>query len=1118
MPETVHSTMSQTRLSRYSQLALTTAWLLGGAIFYQNITLAQIIPDATLPVNSIVTPQGNINIIEGGTQTGSNLFHSFQEFSIPTGGTAFFNNAPDIQNIFSRVTGGNISNIDGIIRANNTANLFLLNPNGIIFGPNASLNIGGSFLASTASSLNFAASTPFSAAPTAQTTPLLTISVPIGLQFGVSPSPIQVQSSRLAVSPGKSLALVGGDVTIAGGNLFAEGGRIDLGSVGNNSNVGISLIGNIPIINYSGVQNFANLQLSQQANIDSSDIGAGDIQLVGGRVTLTENSNISANTLGDTANATLRERNSGNINIQASQLTLQDGATVSAYTFGSGNGGSVTVNAADSIELIGTNNKISLVNFVLGTVNASDFSNGIFTGSLDDATGRSGDLTINTGRLTIQNGAAAIAFTAGRGAGGNLIVNARESIDLIGTGTRSPLFGISDDFPISLPDVLNGIATASVGNGKEAGNLTINTGRLTIQNAAAVLSATTGNGRGGNLTVNAGELVEIKNKSGLATATILNSGNAGDLTIISPRLTLEQNSVISSSTFGAGNAGDMLIETRQLVARETATITASTGLPNLPLTLGTDSTGKGGNLTVNASESIELSNRSALLSQTSGAGNGGNVTINTGRLIIDGNRSGASTAVAGSGKGGDLTVNADEFIEITGSFPGAFTVTEEVVFLIFGTQGERSRFAGLATVSQGAGDAGNLTINTPHFTARDGAGAITSAANTGAGGNMTVNALESINLSGRSALATATLGTNKAGNLTINTSRLNVENGAAISADTLGAGNAGTLNINTQQLTVQSGSRIGAGTTESSTGLGGKVTINATDSVELIGTSADGTVPSEVVASTLGKGNAGDLIIQTGNLTIRDGARVTVSGEGVGAAGNLDAIANTLLLDNQSSLNAETAAGDRGNITLQIPFVQMRNGSRITTNATGSANGGNITINSDILASLENSDILAQAIRGRGGNININTQGILQSFDSNIDASSQLGIDGVVDIQTPDIDPTQGLLKLPQNPANPTIVRGCEAASRQASRFVNIGLGGLPPNPTQPLNNYSIWLNSNNIDKPNLPTSHSPLPTPQMIEAQGWIRGANGEIILTAEAPKVTPYSSLPTPYSCHVQ
>jgi filamentous hemagglutinin family protein len=228
-------------------------WFVNGftllPIFATQPIAAQIIPDATLPVNSNVTPEGSTRMIEGGTRAGNNLFHSFQEFSVPTGGTAFFNNALDIQHIFSRVTGGSISNIDGLIRANETANLFLINPNGIIFGRNARLNIGGSFLASTADSLVFADGSFFSA-KNPQTTPLLTISVPIGLQYGGVAGSIVNQSSGFQVQLGNTLALVGGDVGLEGGILQAPGGRVELGGLAAAGIIGLNIDGKILRLNF----------------------------------------------------------------------------------------------------------------------------------------------------------------------------------------------------------------------------------------------------------------------------------------------------------------------------------------------------------------------------------------------------------------------------------------------------------------------------------------------------------------------------------------------------------------------------------------------------------------------------------------------------------------------------------------------------------------------------------------------------------------------------------------------------------------------------------------------------------------------------------------------------
>ena len=144
------------------------------------VTLAQVTTDGT--VNTQVNQNGNSAEITGGETRGGNLFHSFQDFSVPTGNEAFFNNANDISNIFSRVTGGNISNINGAIRANGSASLFLINPAGIIFGENARLDIGGSFYSSSASSILFEDG-EFSATDLT-TPPVLTINAPIGL--GVS--------------------------------------------------------------------------------------------------------------------------------------------------------------------------------------------------------------------------------------------------------------------------------------------------------------------------------------------------------------------------------------------------------------------------------------------------------------------------------------------------------------------------------------------------------------------------------------------------------------------------------------------------------------------------------------------------------------------------------------------------------------------------------------------------------------------------------------------------------------------------------------------------------------------------------------------------------------------
>lgn len=309
--------------------------LIGGILICSTCSSvnAQVIPDSTL--NTEVSQSGNDFTIINGNRVGNNLFHSFSQFSIPSKGSALFDNAPDIQNIFSRVTGGSVSNIDGLIQANGTANLFLLNPSGIIFGKDASLNIGGSFIGTTANSIKFADGTEFSGVKT-NTTPLLTMSVPIGLQFGGNPGTISVEGTGnnhilngispisgltstdgLQLSSGKTLALVGGNLVLNGSFLSAPGGRIELGSV-NQGDVNINVDSSAftlsyPRDNYS----FGDIQMSRRAIASVRGIIPGAIQ------------------------------------VQGKQISLQDGSLVVVQNLGSQTAGDITINATESLQVIG---------------------------------------------------------------------------------------------------------------------------------------------------------------------------------------------------------------------------------------------------------------------------------------------------------------------------------------------------------------------------------------------------------------------------------------------------------------------------------------------------------------------------------------------------------------------------------------------------------------------------------------------------------------------------------------------------------------------------------------------------------------------------------------------
>ena len=425
----------------------------GSAVFFLSApfpSAAQVIPDTTLPVNSLVRQQSTTSLIEGGTRSGANLFHSFKQFSVLTGNTAFFNNALDVQNIISRVTGGSISNIDGLLKANGTANLFLINPNGIIFGPNARLNIGGSFLGSTASRLNFADGNQFSAtAPEAP--PLLTVSVPVGLQFGENPGAIQVEgtgqglpgsykstspivinpsSKGLSVQPGKTLALVGGNILLNGANLAAEGGQVELSSIDFGS---VSLI---PVtkgwtLGYEGSPNLKDIQISQQSLVDASGF------------------------------------NSGSVSIQGANVTLAGGSIILIQNQGEESSGSLKVDASESLVLDGTSP-------------GGKFPSLLLTESI--GTGNAADIGVSTKRLLVQGGAGIDSNTFSLAKGGNIIVNARDSVQL---------FGFSP-FNVFLP---SNIATATLSTGG-AGEITVSTVHLMARDGGEVASLVTVHGGG----------------------------------------------------------------------------------------------------------------------------------------------------------------------------------------------------------------------------------------------------------------------------------------------------------------------------------------------------------------------------------------------------------------------------------------------------------------------------------------------------------------------------------------------------------------------------------------------------------------------------------------------
>ncbi|MGB3641290.1 MAG: S-layer family protein, partial [Rivularia sp. (in: cyanobacteria)] len=507
----------------------------------------------------------------------------------------------------------------------------------------------------------------------------------------------------------------------------------------------------------------------------------------------------------------------------------------------------------------------------------------------------------------------------------------------------------------------------------------------------------------------------------------------------------------------------------------------------------------GGDIDINASEILSLNGmnddetlRSSIVSETIGFGATGNINISAKGLSLQ-NGTVIENRTYTPAPSGNLNINTTEYLVMLDASPKNLILNSLATATYYYPRNPTDLSASTAI-------GGDVNIKTQQLSMQNGSFLATQTYGDGSGGNIQIDA-DAIELSGM----------NAASDLMTFTS---------IASIGYLQGDSGTIKLNTGTLSLKDGGTVS--TTHLGIGNAGKVSVNATESIEVTGaipelnyvsniSSTVGTISSNIIdnlSTYVAIGNAGDITISTPNLKISDYGLVSVGNVGIGAAGTLKIDADSVELNRQGSITATTASGEGGNIVFNLQnLLSIRNNSTVSAEAGGTGNGGNITIDSPVIVGVENSDIIANAFQGNGGNIDIKTQGIfgLQfrkklTEESDITASSEFGVNGVVKINNLNVNPTSGAIELPKDviDSNQQIASACNANS--VNSFAITGRGGFPANPNNTLQSQIVWNDLREIDIVNNRSaiSHKPTLPKRIVEATGMVIDAEGNVEFVA--------------------
>ncbi len=637
---------------------------------------AQIITDGSLGPG-VPLPGPNYQIpADVGQIRGSNLFHSFEQFNIYADETATFTGPDTISNILSRVTGGNPSNIFGELRSEIPgANFFLLNPNGVIFGPGALLNVGGSFHVSTADVLALQDQGTFHS--NLGQNSVLTTAAPAAFGFlSSNPAAIRVEGGRLAVSAGESISIVAGGVALSPTNnrttssgVLAPGGQIQLLSVSSPGNLSWNTTGEL--VPEDPAMLGGDITVEASGRISVADTSGGRITLLGGDIRIDEGI-IDAQVEGNGSAGSIRldgddikidnlsQLTGGQLTLMADHILIDDGSRLD---------GEVLALAAKDIEITGkrrangdevesqlNGRQISMVaddtiavtddaevnSLGRGAENAGsimvtarelklDSDARLRTNAIRNSSGNAGVITIRAEIIAISDGAQISSTTQGSGNGGQVIVIDAQELSI-------------DDGQLQ--------ASALEDSTGAAGQITIAADRVMVTNDGGIQSVTMGTGDAGKISISA-DWVEVTDSGHLRVRAQGESiGAAGEIDVVSDRLLLDR-ARIDSSAQGPGDAGTITIRSDEVsILNQT----------RLFVNARDKDPGSGGEVTIEAKQ-IAMSGGSRIDNSTAGSGDAGTITMMAEQIeLSDDARLITNTRSDSSGNGGRITLQADTIL------------------------------------------------------------------------------------------------------------------------------------------------------------------------------------------------------------------------------------------------------------------------------------------------------------------------------------------------------------------------------------------------------------------------------------------------------------------------